>query len=167
MYIVHLIVLALITLFIIIRYDKISNLQFMLISSFLLFLLYLYRLPIRESFTIEGTLKQIQVSEYESKLLSLPTQVQDILMPKLIHLESAYKTDMNDKRKESHTLDENTYLSNKDPYVVDDGSETINKDKWAVMCQEYRDVDTVLKLVQSMNVDVWDKITEFDPNRTE
>ena len=169
MYIVHLIVLALITLFIIIRYDKISNMQFMLISSLLLYLLYLYRLPIRESFTIESTLKQIQISEYESKLLNLPSQVQDILMPKLLHIESAYKKDMNNKRQETFTLDENTYLSNKDPYVVDTTAEssTINKDKCAVMCQEYRDVDAVLKVVQSMNQDVWDKITEFDPNRSD
>lgn len=148
-----------------VRYDKLSNLEFILMSIVLLFLLYLYTSPIdlKESFTM-NSLKQVSFSEYQNKLFSLPMQVQDILMPKLTHVETAFKRDPDDKRKETHTLDQEEYIKKKDTYVVDlspEGTATLNNDKWINMCREYRDIDAALIQVQSVNQTVWDKITDF------
>ena len=149
-----------------VRYDRITNLQFFIIAALLLYLLFYYSQPesVTEGFSLFPDLKEVQLSEYQSKLGMLPSQLHDILMPKLIYIESAYKKDMSDKRRETTTLDENTYISNRDSYVCDiaaDGTAAINKDKWDKMCEEYKSIDTVLSVVQSMNQDVWDKIVEF------
>lgn len=144
--------------------------QFLLITSLLLWLMYIYSNDsVRETFAMQmPEFKKIELGEYQAKLFSLPSQVQDLLMPKLAHLESAYTQDTKDKRNEEQAIDDTNYLQNKDAYVCDiapDGTATINKDKLLLLHQEYRIVDDMLKVVKTIDVASWDKITEFNPDK--
>lgn len=142
------------TLVIAFKHRSFDNFQFILCLIILLELLYYFYTTSKckqnhETFIV-GYDNMIDFNLYNQKLFNLPTDVKNMLLPKLDYVISKFKP--NDKSNESledtsmESLDEMSYVTKKDPYVTkQDGDKVvIDQAKMKKMRDEYISLDKML-----------------------
>ena len=157
-----LIIFFLVFIFIIaIKHRSLDNFQFVLCIVILIELLYYFYSTSKckethETFVIGGSSYNhvIDLNLYNNKLFNLPSNVKDIILPKLDYVISKFKpnNDINESLYDSskESLDETSYEMRKDPYVTKkDGNNTIiDPYKMNIMRQEYINIDDMLNDLQ-------------------